>query len=310
MRYLPCPWLTVAPLALVVLGLSSGCTVADTPTNNKHDAGPDMPGQGNVDLSVPDMYRAPGSLGTACKKDNDCNQGKSPHCWADNIGDQPGNLPALNGYCTSQCSNDDDCGGQGICSTVVQGQPKYCLATCSDANTCRLADNFACFLNGPSGGYCWPTTKLGCNPTLNQGKCLDRSPVQACVRRTYEDLGECRTICDFGPMACKPLPRGGPDSGQHCIQLNSTRDPQGTPTRDLYNGPVCLTLLDKPRGDGAGCEFYDECADNYECNISPGGDSKCHLICVVGVTGGCDSGLKCKDVFGAGAGKGGLCLSQ
>ena len=83
-----------------------------------------------------------------------------------NVLDQPGNLPTNSGYCTSTCTSDADCGGYGTCQTIQSGQPKYCLRTCYLPNTCRTDQSFGCFPLTAQMGYCYPTTRLTCNPTI------------------------------------------------------------------------------------------------------------------------------------------------
>jgi hypothetical protein len=232
-----------------------------------------------------------------------------PVCWKKNILDDPGNLPTPNGYCSSQCSSDADCGGTGTCQTVLAGVGKYCLRTCQVPNTCRNNDGYACFLMSATLGYCYPSTRLTCNPTLidpatKNGTCPGANPASACIRRTFEDLGECRPLCSAGVGQCAAS--GG--LPQHCVYIDTTKDSKGRTTRDTFKGLGCFPVYPDAKKPGESCNYFDECTDGYECNVVQAGDFKCHALCTVGVANGCSAPETCKDAFGAGAGSPGLCL--
>jgi hypothetical protein len=253
------------------------------------------------------MYRPPGSLGLPCTKDTDCTAGVMPSCWEQEVLDEPGNVPTPNGYCTSSCTTNSDCGSEGTCATV-SGSMQYCLESCTNATTCR-DPSYACWVLSNTSGYCWPSTLLTCNPTVGTGQCmLDNNGVPAaggCIRRTFEDLGQCQQTCALGPGTCPVLGNG---DKQHCIYVNATLDTNGVPTRDKYKGTACFELYANAITENGACSYLDECQDGLECNLTPGGDSKCHTLCLVGLAGACAAPLSCKDVFKAGAGGAGLCL--
>lgn len=292
-------------------GLVGGCIVDDTLPTCPTCHGSDMSVGpiGTMDLSSADFAPIPGGIGEACTANANCNAGNMANrkCWTQNLLDEPGNLATPNGYCTVQCTTDNDCAMQGICVSVAAGAPKYCLKKCASGLSCRHPD-YACFVLSSTNGYCWPAARLSCNPTSGDGSCQGADPPAACIRRTFEDLGECRQQCNLGPNTCPFLQSG---KRQHCVYINATRDTNGLPTRDKYKGTACFQLYDDAKQENAGCAYFDECQDGLQCNLSPGGDKKCHTLCQVGVVGACpDPNQKCKDVFDSGLGNPGLCLPK
>lgn len=290
----------------LMMGLVVACKVEDN-TQNLHEMGSLSP---TLDLAGVDLAIGPGSIGAACTKAADCNTGKTPVCWRNNVLDDPGNLPTTGGYCTSSCQVDDDCGGYGSCLSVQAGAPKFCLRTCFVANTCRIDQGFACFPLSPVQGYCYPSTRLSCNPTsidqsTKNGTCPGASPESACVRRAFEDLGECREVCNFGVSTCPA--RDG--LRQHCVYLDATVDGYGNATRDTFRGLACFPQINNKQA-GDDCSYVDDCADGLQCNLVKAGDRKCRTLCIVGDGSTCQSGTTCRDVFLAGAGKSGLCVPQ
>jgi hypothetical protein len=291
-----------------VLGLlTAGCTVPDQTINLTRDMSMPVGSSGLPDLYGLDLSLIPGAIGSPCTLNTDCTTG-TPKCWAKNILDDPGNLPTPGGYCTSICTSDTDCGGQGTCQTVATGL-KYCLASCFAANICRTQQRYACFILGPSKGYCYPSNRLLCNPTqidpgTGNGTCPGATPDAACIRRTYEDQGECLNTCTLGSGTCSAVAGGL----QHCIYINAGYDANGQPTRDKFKGTACFPLLAKPKQLGDTCSYYDECADGLECNLGPSGDKKCHQLCEVGAPATCGAGQTCQDSFLAGRGNPGLCF--
>lgn len=266
-------------------------------------------GSGNLDLTGIDFAIAPGSIGAACQDNAACTTGPSPTCWKKNILDDPGNLPTTNGYCTSTCTMDADCGGSGTCQAVLAGAPKYCLRSCITGNTCRNSDGYACFILTKTSGYCYPSNRLSCNPTqldpsTGNGTCPGSNPASACIRRTFEDLGECRPLCTGGAAACASA--GG--SAQHCVYLDTTKTTSGQPTRDAFKGLACFPVYADAKRPNDSCTYFDECTDGYQCNVVAGGDRKCHQLCTVGVAASCGMPETCRDAFSTGPGTAGLCV--
>ena len=281
------------------------CTVPESQLNLRSDGDSD-----SIDLTGADLSVGAGQIGAPCKMDSQCTLGTAPKCWVTNVLGDPGNLPTTGGYCTSTCTSDTDCGGYGHCLSVLAGAPKYCLRTCYVANTCRPNDGYACFPYDKHTGYCYPATRLACNPTIidpatKNGTCPGANPASACVRRAYEDLGECRELCTFGVATCAA--RDG--LRQHCVYLDATVDSVGAPTRDTFKGLACFPLYNNAKIEGQDCSYFDECSDGFQCNVVLAGDRKCRALCIVGAaTDTCPSGRTCRDVFKAGTGNPGLCI--
>jgi hypothetical protein len=280
----------------------AGCSVPQA-NNSELDMAVEI-----VDLAGVDFSIAPGSIGAPCQMATDCTQGTAPTCWQYSVLDQPGNLPTANGYCTSTCTTDADCAGTGFCESVLAGEPKYCLRACETANTCRLSDGFACFILTPTTGYCYPSTRLSCNPTMvdpatGNGTCPGASPASACIRVTFEDLGECLPLCQLGVGTCAAA------NGlmQHCIYLDTTETTSGQPTRDKFKGLACFPVYSDAKTPDSSCGYFEECTDGYECDLVAGGDGKCHQLCTVGTANQCTSPENCLNSFGAGTGNAGLC---
>lgn len=288
----------VLPLTLLL-----GCLVDDSlPPSERRDMA-----QAVDDLSsstaAGDMTVPPGATGQACTKAADCTTGAAPRCWATNINDEPGNLATPGGYCTSTCTTDKDCGAFGTCQDLLGA--RYCLERCTGARGCRVPD-YACFVLTATSGYCFPAARLTCNPTVGDGTCSGGQ--QGCIRTAFDDLGTCRDLCPLGTNTCPVLPSG---TRQHCVYINATRDTNGVATRDKFKGTACFPLAPTPLQLGAACSYFDECQDGLQCNLSPGGDRKCRQLCKVGVGGACaDANTVCTDVFAAGLGNPGLCLTK
>lgn len=294
----------VGLLSGLALGVLYACTVPDLQMNNMNQSGGDT-----LDLAGVDFAIEPGSIGSPCSDTTQCKAGLAPVCWKKNLLEDPGNLPVKNGYCSSTCASDNDCGGSGTCQTVVAGAQKYCLRSCVGPTACRSNEGQGCYILTPRSGYCYPTDRLSCNPTqidpaTKNGTCPGSVPESGCIRRTFEDIGECRELCTLVPGSC-PVREGRP---QHCVYLDATVDGKGAATRDTFKGLICFPLYGDARQPGESCSYFDECVDGYQCNLVATGDKKCHQLCIVGAMNVCDNGLTCKDAFKNGVGKPGLCL--
>ena len=294
-------------VSLLVGLVLCGCTVSDQTLDLTRDMSMTVNTSQLPDLNGLDLSLVPGSIGAPCTLNSDCKTGTAK-CWAQNLLDDPGNLPTPGGYCTSTCAADADCAGQGTCQTIGNGL-KYCLASCFAANICRSQQRYACFILGPSKGYCYPSNRLACNPTqidpaTGNGTCPGATQQAACIRRAYEDLGECLDTCTIGSGTC---PAVG-NTLQHCVYVDQGYDAKGQPTRDKFKGAACFPLSASPKQLGDTCAYADQCADGLECNLGPSGDKKCHALCVVGAPGTCGAGQTCADSFSAGRGNPGLCF--
>jgi hypothetical protein len=295
-------------LGTLWLGLT-GCTVPPEKTSLVKDFATSDGGSEGPDFSLADFALPAGGIGASCTLDAQCTAGMgTKSCWKNNILNDPGNLPTPGGYCTSSCTADADCAGQGTCQTIVTGK-KFCLNSCVTANQCRVQDKYACFMLSKSTGYCYPSTRLTCNPTAvdgasGNGTCPGATPPSGCIRRAFENLGECLPLCQLGSGTCAATGGGL----QHCVYFDATKDANDVATGDKFKGLACFPLLAASKQPGDVCSYFDECVDGYQCNLSPGGDKKCRQLCIVNASTGCDMGYTCKNVFNAGAGNPGLCL--
>jgi len=297
------PTTTGRTCGLAFLLLLAACTVPAGGTSLLPDGGGDVFDIAGVDFSI-----APGSIGSSCQASTDCTAGTAPVCWRSNILDSPGNLPTPGGYCSSTCTSDTDCGSTGSCQAVLAGSSKYCLRKCITANTCRNTEGYACFILTAHTGYCYPATRLSCNPTqidpaTKNGTCPGSNPPSACIRRTFEDLGECRPLCTPGSVPCSTAE----SLAQHCVYLNTSQSSTGAPTRDVFKGTTCFPVYSDAVKPGGTCKYFDECTDGYECNVVKAGDNTCRQLCTVGDSS-CISPQTCRDAFSAGPGGAGLCL--
>lgn len=282
------------------LGLAlGGCTVGDNRIDLRKDMAMSV-GGGELDLAGYDFALAPGAIGARCTQNADCTKGTSPSCWKTNVLDDPGNLPTPGGYCTATCNSDADCPA-GTCQTITAGT-KRCLQSCIAANVCRVDQQYACFILSSTSGYCYPANRLGCNPTAGDGTCPGANPAAGCIRRTFEDQGECHTVCQLG----RPCPV---ENGvqQHCVFINAALDTAGAPTRDKFQDLACFPIPKTSKGPLESCTYFDECIDGYQCALGPTGDKKCRALCIVDAAGACP-GQTCRDIFQVGRGKPGLCF--
>ncbi len=287
---------------LAILGAVALCGVGcgDNGTN-KSDAGMDMA----VVKPGPDMAGA-GAIGSPCKATTDCHDGTAPVCWTKTLFNTSGYLGVRNGYCSSTCTTDTDCGSMGTC-TDFGTQGKFCLANCTAATDCRTG--YACF-NGNPSNTCFPSGNLTCDPTMNGASCaLGGGKEGGCVRAAVGtgNTGFCYDTCLIGKDTCAPNTDG---SLRHCIVDDETKDAMGTATGDLWKGPICFDVVTNPGpiADGLEClyqaagqssamQFIDVCIDGDQCDVMnastmPTGDNLCHQLCYLpGGMSGNDAGV-------------------
>ncbi len=281
--------------SMVVCGLLlAGC--GDPPAMN-----PDL---GVADLLAPtDMTAATVPLGGACTADTQCLEGKTPVCWKKTLFNSPSKLATKDGYCSSKCVDDNDCGGDGVCRDYGTSG-KWCFRYCKHPADCR-STGYACFI----GDYCFPDGNLDCDPTAPSGRCTT-APVSnpgGCLRGAWGtgNKGYCYDGCQVGPGSCR--------AGQQCIVFDNRniKDVDGKLLGDTFIGPVCNTISN-PNPIGTVCKsatssqrYIDDCIDGAECYIAPyfpSGDNLCKQLCtgVTAVDGGappCPVGQTCTDVW-------------
>lgn len=260
--------------------------------------------------SAPDLalWQPPyNGIGARCAADRDCGEGTQPTC-ARSIGNEQ--LPE--GYCSSPCTDNAQCGRWGVC-VDLGAAGRWCLAACANNNDCR-STGYACWLGGDP--YCWVTTAFDCDPQAGDGYCGTAGPKRdqqgGCVRAALGrgKRGFCQALCSAGKGTCP--------SGQSCLVTDQRRYLDGDMTGDKFVGPVCTGVPRSglnPVGQecrGGDDRFYTNvCVDGAECYLKGGspagsgfdaaGDNKCKQLCYLpgGGTGPtCPTGTTCKDIFG------------
>ena len=237
-----------------------------------------MPG----DMSMPgDMASPMGRIGDPCTADSACMGGPTPKCWKTNVLDSPMAPPTPNGYCTSACTADSDCGSGARCVSI--GTAKYCLAACNNATTCRKPGYACSFV---AGGVCFPDTIYDCDPKSPMGTCTEPGTMKAggCIRGAYEDKGNCQATCTVGTGTCADRPMG---VKRQCVFYN------GQANGDAFKGALCYTSVPTPKMPGTACTYVNECTDGYQCDTL---DRKCRQLCVQGGMPACTTGM-CADAF-------------
>jgi hypothetical protein len=272
------------------------------------DSTPANPDLGVADMRIPaDMTILVSPLGGTCTGDEQCTDGKTPVCFKKTLFNSPGKLTTREGYCSSKCTDDNDCGGDGICADFGTSG-KWCLRYCERASECRSV-GYACF----RGGYCFPDGNLDCDPTFQDGRCdsaVNNNP-GACRRAAWGSgiKGYCEDGCQIGPAACPPDSDG--DRMCNVLDYRNLRDNDNQPTGDKFFGPTCVSLYAmNPVGTyckdtNSSSRYINACVDNAECYIAgyfPGGDNLCKQLCTgaVDVDGGappCPGGTTCTDVW-------------
>jgi hypothetical protein len=324
--------------ALAYLVILAGCTTDNSLAPPGGDGGVqpivDLAGvdQAGLDLSaippmdlagldltvIPDLTKLASAIGGECFLDSDCTDGKTPTCFKQSLLNKNGYPQTIDGYCSSPCATDQDCGNNADCIGFGT-DGKWCLQKCTKPADCR-APGFACFLF--NGGNCYPSDSLDCDPTAGDGTCMTQGKqAGGCLRSAIGPgkTGSCRTACDIGTGTCT----GGMNA--HCVFEDATFDTvTGLPTGDVFKGGICAG--DQPSvALGASClmmnNFYYpyECVDGAECyffvpNIAKNGDYLCYELCYLAgggptdggivipnggkLAGPCPNGKTCKDVYG------------
>ncbi len=295
-------------LAMAV-ALLDGCSSAPIPIS---DLATPIDMASPVDAALPpaDVAVAASAIGGPCRTVADCGEGTSPTCWRSSLYNMAGWVATPEGYCSSKCNDDGDCGASGVC--IDEGaNGKWCFAPCGVPGDCRTG--YGCFIH--QAGHCFPSGDLECDPTAGDGTCANG---KACWRSAVGPgkTGYCQDTCDIGVGTCPP--NGGI---RQCVvfDFRPDKDLQGNLTGDKFYGPICTTSYSQ-NAEGTECsykgrDFSDACVDGDECDLTQGGDRKCHRLCQInggidgGVVVGCPAMQACKNAFGLlGTGKPiGLC---
>lgn len=168
-------WAAMLGGALVVAGCGGGGGDDD------EDAGPDITAEIDDDLStdgIPDPSTEPpeevvedgtpdgttgdGRVGDACTAPTDCGgiPSSAPNCLTDIMGyvEFPG------GYCSADCTSDDDCGDTDEGTCINAYIMTLCLKNCSEASECRESEGYTCGtlpdILGIPGTFCLPAFEM------------------------------------------------------------------------------------------------------------------------------------------------------
>ncbi len=292
-------------LGAVALLLFGAC---DSPQSFTDAGLQDLSVTGGSDMTDMSSTALTSNLGAACKMDTDCtaSSGK-PTCFREYLFNSVFFLPAKDGYCSSFCQVDTDCGSQGSC--IDFGQiGAFCFRKCHDKATCRHP-GYICQIDAD---VCFPDNNFDCDPTQGDGTCqalADPDPnvpkiPGGCLRDAYEDKGHCSPICKIAIGSCKADPMGGVT--RHCAFVDSTVDLKLNKTVDKWRGLICLPDQLPSVKDGNACKLFNDCREGSECDLYPGGDGRCHPLCVRGGAPACKAGT-CQDTFRTGVSGVGLC---
>ncbi len=267
----------------------------------------------------PRWRRIAGAIGATCRVAGDCHEGPSPVCFSERLFNMGAPvLPTPDGYCSSQCTSDEQCGDESRCADFAS-YGKWCVARCGAASDCR-DDGYACvFRIG-----CFPDGNLTCDPSATGGVCQTADGhAGGCVRSAFGEgnRGYCWEQCETGVATCS----AAAGRERQCAVIDATRTASGEPTRDRWKGPVCVYTVaqSNPVGDlclwddGTGRRYYpDTCSDGAGCYLQgtapagsgydEAGDNRCHEYCNPQQSS-CDRGT-CKDIWGLG--NVGLCVEE
>jgi hypothetical protein len=261
-----------------------------------------------------------GTAGKACTDDKECGGGSCATMLGSRFGGA--GMAAPDGYCTSECMTEEDCGEGGTCSGAFAGiagigaVAGQCLAKCQSAEECR--SGYRCVnalgvpvapaadggmpIEDPSGGLLGGGT---CQPRPATDQLDDGVVGSAC--EGDEQCGDGRCLRMSGQSAYP----GGYCSGR-CLE-----------SAECGAGGVCQPAL----GGGAVGTCYLACAEDSDCGRE---GYRCRMIgsamqCVPGpdplpdnVTGKACSGdadcggnaMTCATRLGLNAAPGGYCTQR
>lgn len=126
--------------------------IPDPSTEPPEEAIDDTPAEGWGDARV----------GEACEAATDCGgvPSPAPNCMTDIMGyvEFPG------GYCSADCTSDDECGetGEGTCINAYI--MTLCLKNCTESSECRTSEGYDCgelpSMLGIEGMFCLPAFEM------------------------------------------------------------------------------------------------------------------------------------------------------
>jgi hypothetical protein len=191
-------------------------------------------------------HLADGVVGKACTHDSDtC--GSSGTCATALTGGALGALsqplPADQGYCTSQCTKDEQCGQGGTCFGSIIGIPGECRRKCTESSDCSSGQECAKLNTGAdtadAGVSFGGTLASTCQPLPKPDKLGAHQTGKSCTKD--DDCGD-------GVCAEANSPLGGYCSGL-CIKDS-----------DCGTGGVCI-----PGTYGSSGSCRERCSVDHDC---------------------------------------------
>lgn len=249
----PNPLASTAALALVALLYLpwAGCTLdfdqfegtdssdAETPETVDGSDG-DLPNDGVEDVGEFDRS----ALGRACRGDSDCPESR-----------------CVDGYCTTACSSDRDCPGDGVCRRF--GDRDRCVIPCPKTGSCSVEDRpeVACARTGRTpnvGGTRSPRLAFdeGCVPDRDEDRVadlVDNCPQTANARQRNSDGDGMGDACDPEPRCHASATDGVLDFGE------TTYEPSGFSAPQIANGgwlPVAGGTMQGDDGESSRSEEF------------------------------------------------------
>ena len=243
----------------------------------------------------------PTAPGTACTATADCEppQGQSPFCIT--------NAGYPNGYCTSTCAMDADCGMGGVC------QGNFCLAGCTTDADCNTG--YSCSdVNGDGTTTCNPAIAGSAAGTtcLSDDQCGVSVIGGFCVTEADNGWtgGYCSGACIddsdcLGGSTCQLTNPSDPqNSGSICVQSCTANTDCRTPDYECYDffgggTNACAPVASGTGPVGGACTGYGSCAGGQDglCLLnSDFADGYCSVTCTTDAD--CSAGSHCLETAG------------
>lgn len=177
------------------------------------------------------------TAGTGCKRDSDCPNGRCAKRLA--IVASGDAIAAPGGYCTTECTNDLECGRSGACSVRANEEVGECLGSCADDSDCRTG--YTCVGTSTVAGIRLSGT---CQPKPETSQLGDRVAGRTCDEDADCEGGSCAAASPLG----KPFP------GNYCT---------GRCYEDAECGAGGACLVARASADPGHC--YEGCETDADC---------------------------------------------
>ena len=186
---------------------------------------------------------ADGIVGSACTSAADCGSGSCMQT-----------IPIVNttypgGYCTGQCSRDDECGAEGVCVPGLLGRSGSCYLRCDDAHPCER------------DGY-------RCRVVSGVGRCI--AAPQPLADGVVGSACENDSDCGGAAMSCNTTLGSNAAPGGYCSTACAISE-------DCGAGGVCINGISIVTISSGrclkACSAPDECRAGYACTTFGGPSS-------------------------------------